>query len=223
MLKSKDGQIEVYYAKSPAELIFPPLAWSIVNIPLDAQESDSFFNSLYQTSSSRHVMLALCRHKRRERYLANKNLPSSNWTYFETVSIWYEKPSTCSNNGFLPLAEPGWLYYKGDVPNAKNTDWFLEEYNNATNIWNVAPQKHEPPEHIFYQKFSWEINLLLMSLSAPLENRKFLYTFVLDKHEQISLFKFCQQYGNVACLYAADLEEANEILGNYSKFLERKR
>lgn len=221
MFKSKDGLIEIYQGEGPDQIVYPPAAWSIINVPESGLDAQVFFKDLYHTATSRHIMLVVCRHKRKLRGQVNRNLPSDDWNYLETVSIWYEKPSTCSNNGFLPLAEPAWLYYKGDTPDTKKTEWFSSgDYNNATNLWNVAPSQGEPVDHIYYQKFSWELNLLLMSMAQSLEHKKFIYTLPLDKNEQISLFTFCQKFGVSAVLYAETHEEVDEILNHYAKFSE---
>lgn len=223
MLRSKDGIVEIKQANSIGSVIWGPAAWSIVNIPVDEKTAEELFFNLYWTATSRHVLLSFCRHKRKERHLANKNLPNSNWSYLETVSIWYERPSTCSNNGFLPLAEPAWIFYKGDTPDTKKTGWFSSgEYNNATNLWNVSPQEGEDSKYNYYQRFNWETNLLLMNLADPLEHKRFIYTLPLDKSEQNSLFTFCHKYGMSVCLFAESYEESSDIMRNYNAFLESK-
>lgn len=223
MIRSKDGVIEIIQGENPSAVVFPAASWSVINIPTDAAQAKTLFNHIYDTVNSRSVMLAVCRYKRKDRVQAVKNLPAEPWNYLETVSIWYERPSTCSNNGFLPISEPAWVFYKGDAPDTKRTAWFSAgDYNNATNLWNVAPQPEEKAAFIYYQKFSWELNLLLMNLADPLEHKKFIYTLPLDLQEQMSLFSFCHKYGIGAVLYSESHEESADILRNYSKFLESK-
>lgn len=221
MFKSKDGVLEIFEGNTPSDVLYPPAGWSIVNSSPSEAEANTLFSNLYQTATSRHVMLVLGRQRRKERIQAVKNLPVTDWSYLETVSIFYERPSTCSNNGFLPISEPGWVFYKGATPDAKKTGWFSAgDYNNATNLWNVAPQVKEEVKHIYYQKFSWELQLILMSLAEPLEHKKFIYTLPLDKLEQISLFQFCHNFGLTACLYSCGPDETKELLTNYNKYLE---
>ena len=218
MIKSDDGMIEVLVGKTTGSVIFPPASWSVVNVPASESEAASLFNNLYNMPTHKHSMLALCRDRRKNRVQATKNLPSELWTYLETVAIFYEKPSTCSNNGLLPLSEPGWVFFKGPSPDTKKTSWFAEDYENATNLWNVAIQDGEPYQSAYFQKFNWETQLLMMSMSEPIETTRFIYMIPLDKNEQKSLFAFCKRYSLKVCLYAADEQEAAEVIQNYKKW-----
>lgn len=225
MLMSKDGLIKVDQAVDLASVVFPPSSWSIVNLPVDSTEAESMFKNLYNTPTARHVSLALCRHRRKERLQATANVAQSQaigWGYLDTVSIWYEKPSTCSNNGLLPVAEPGFLLYKGDTPDAKRTAWFGENIANATNLWNIAPQEAEDGTYSYYQKFSWELNMLLMSLATPLEHTRFIYAMPVAASDWSTIFKFCKHFLVGVQLYAKTHAEAEAIVAAYEIYEEDK-
>jgi hypothetical protein len=224
MLTSKDGLIRVDQVASLASIVFPPSAWSVMNLPTDPADAQAMYKNLFNTPTARHVSLALCRHRRKERLAATANVVLSQdagWSYLDTVSLWYEKPSTCSNNGLLPVAEPGFLLYKGDTPDAKRTSWFGEKNAaNATNLWNLATQEEEDATWSYYQKFSWEMNMLLMSLATPLEHTRFIYGMPLAESDWTSVFKFCKHFLVGVQLYVKAHDEAEAILAAYEKFLK---
>jgi hypothetical protein len=203
--------------------VFPPASWSVINLPVDQVEARDMFKNLFNTPTARHVSLALCRHRRKERLGATANVAFSQtmgWHYLDTVSIWYEKPSTCSNNGLLPVAEPGFLLYKGDTPDAKRTSWFGQDIANATNLWNLAPQEDEDGAYSYYQRFSWELNMLLMSLATPLEHTRFIYAAPLAESDWTGLFKFCKHFMVGVQLYVKTHAEAEAVVAAYEKFLK---
>lgn len=222
MYKSKDGLLRVDQAVSLSSVVFPPASWSIINLPVDAAEAQQLFRNLYNSPTSRHVSLVLSRHRRKDRLAATANIgQAKTWSYLDTVSIWYEKPSTCSNNGLLPIAEPGFLLYKGDAPDAKRTEWFSKDMANATNLWNLATQEGEG-DVSYYQKFSWEMNMLLMSLAQPLEHGRFIYGMPISESEQAPLFDFCKHFGIGVQLYAKTLIEAETLVKDYEKHTDRR-
>lgn len=218
MIASKDGLIRIDQAASLASVVFPPASWSVVNLPIEADDAERMFKNLYNSPTSRHICLVLCRHRRKERLAATANISKAiQWSYLDTVSIWYEKPSTCSNNGLLPVAEPGFLMYKGDTPDAKRTEWFGDGLANATNLWNLATQADEGA-HSYYQKFSWEMNMLLMGLAGPLEHGRFIYGMPLVESDRRLIFGFCRHFDIGVQLYAKTHYEAEEIIREYEKF-----
>jgi len=116
--------------------------------------------------------------------------------------------------GLLPLAETGFLFYKGPKPDVTKTSWFSEGYTNATNHWDLTPQPGEKTDLTHYQKFCWELGLLMYSLSAPREHRRFIYSHS-SLNELPSVFSFCRAYELEVQLYAATNEEAVKIIGIY--------
>lgn len=223
MITSKDGLIRVDQAASLASIVFPPAAWSVINLPVEADDAERMFRNLYNSPTSRHICLALCRHRRKERLLATSNISRApQWSYLDTVSIWYEKPSTCSNNGLLPISEPGFLMYKGDTPDANRTEWFGDGLANATNLWNLATQDGEGSSS-YYQRFSWEMNMLLMSLAGPLEHARFIYGMPLAGSDNRLVFGFCKHFDVGVQLYAKTHYEAEEIVREYEKYLEESK
>lgn len=218
MFKSKDGLVRVDQVSNTSNVVFPPSAWSVVNLPTEKQDADTLFKNLFNTPTTRHACLVLVRHRRKDRVLATSNIASAQmagWNYLDTVSIWYEKPSTCSNNGLLPLSEVGFLMYKGDTPDTKQTSWFSEDSNNASNCWNLATQKEEPTQVSYYQKFSWELNLLMLSLTTPMEYARFIYAAPLSDDDYKSLFLFCKRYSVGVQLYTKTTAEAESIIREY--------
>lgn len=222
MLKSTDGLIKVDQAASLADVVFPPASWSVINIPVDSSEAQAVFKNLYNSPTTRHVSLVLCRHRRRDRLAATSNInlaPSQGWSYLDTVSVWYEKPSTCSNNGLLPISEPAFLLHKGEMPDTRRTSWFSKDAANATNLWNLATQEKEG-DASSYQKFSWEMNMLLMSLAAPLEHGRFIYGAPITGTEHKSLFGFCRRFGIGVQLYTKTHSESEALISEYEKYIK---
>ena len=187
-------------ASDVSNVVFQPADWSIVNIPLDLNKARKLADNLYNCPSNRHITLVLNRHRRKDRIKGLSCISAfdnKNWKFMESVNIAYGKPSTCSNNGFLPLAEQGYLFYKGDAPDAKATKWMSSgEYQNATNDWNLFPSNIENMyfKHTYYQKFSWELQLVMKSLAGRLEHSRFIYAGSPDSStipEIQSLYSFC--------------------------------
>src|SRR5690606_9110157 len=138
-------------------------------------------------------------------------------------SLLYEKPKSCSNNGFLPLSEIGFVLYKGQTPDTGSTKWFKDDYNNATNIWDLNNHPDEGDGingFTYYQRFSWELNCLMMSMAGPLIHRRFIYNLPLNDNELLSLFKFCVQFDLMAELYTETYSEASRIRDKYNAFIE---
>ncbi|MEM4379169.1 MAG: hypothetical protein QXL01_00580 [Thermoplasmatales archaeon] len=219
MYRSKDKLINVTVAKDTTNLVFQPADWSIVNLSESFEDGQRMFDALYQTAVQKHVVLVLCRHKRRDRLKAISTISNpGKFNYLETVSLIYEKPKSCSNNGFLPLSEIGFVLYKGPTPNTNKTRWFRDDYNNATNVWDLGVQSPDEGDVTYYQRFSWELNLLLMSLAAPLSTRRFIYGLPLNADERESLFKFCNKYIISVELVSPTPTEANDIIKHYENF-----
>jgi hypothetical protein len=220
MYKSKDDVLNINVGIDQSNVVFGPADWSVINLSPSPDETKKIFNNVYQTPTSKHVMLAVCRQKRKERLkaISNVNLHGM-FNYLESVSIIYDKPKACSNNGLLPLSEIGFLFYKGSLPSVEKTKWFREDYNNATNAWDLSVQdsKNEG-QSSYYQRFSWELNLILMSLATPLQNRRFIYTLPLNESEQLSLFSFCTEMFLRVELFCESSQEALQIIKNYEQY-----
>jgi hypothetical protein len=114
----------------------------------------------------------------------------------------------------LPLAEAGFLFYKGPKPEVTKTCWFSEGYTNATNHWDLTPQPEEKVDLTHYQRFCWELGLLMYSLSAPREHRRFIYCHS-SINELNSVFTFCRVYEMEVQLYSSTDEEASKIIAIY--------
>lgn len=226
MIRSHDDLIRIEVVESIGN--FPPVAadFSIVNLSVNPEHAKTALQSIYNSPTSRHVSLLLNRHKRKDKVDAMQNLSIAQkigFEYFDTVGIWYEKPSSCSNNGFLPVCEVGHLFYKGAAPDAKTTEWFGDDTSNATNLWNVSPQDKEQMQATYYQKFCWEVPLLLLSLVKPLEHKRFVYDAELTDGELDSLFAFVRYFNIGVQLYQTSESMALHILRRYAtEFGEKK-
>lgn len=231
MIKSSDGLVTITPAATPSDIVFEPSDWSIANIPANEKDADALARHLYYMPVSNHVSLLLCRHRRKDRLKAMSMVHSFvyrdkadpvEWNFLDTVCIWYEKPSSCSNNGLLPVSEPGFLVYKGDVPDTSKTQWFNDEYSNSTNLWNVSPQPEEQKtfKYTYNQKFSWEMNLLMMSLCGPLEYRRFIYALPMNGSELRSMHKLCRVHNLKAQLVSKNIEDAEKMIQEIEKGIE---
>lgn len=225
MYTSKDGLIHVEFVNSIEDATFAPSDWSVINTPPDMTAAASTFERLYNTPTSRHVCLALTRHRRKDRIKSIESIGRANqfFTYLDTVSIWYEKPSSCSNNGLLPIAESGYLFYKGQsAPDTKRTKWFSDDYGNATNLWDLTSQDQEG-DKTYYQVFSWEMNMLMMSLCGTMEHRRFVYAVPLGSNEYDRLFGFCKRFNVAVSIYTDDETQIAEMAAAYQKFSKEQK
>ena len=219
MIRSYDDLIRVDVIGNVCNSVSLVGDFSIINLPLYKSDSQNLFKNLFNNPSSKHITLLLNRHKRKDKLEAMKNLPfvtEAGFEYLDSISIWYEKPNSCSNNGFLPVCETGYLFYKGTTPDVKNTAWFGEDTSNATNLWNVTSSEKEGSQATHYQKFCWEIPLLLLSMSKPLENRRFVYNIELSDQELDSIFRFCKFYNIGVQLFASTDQQGGNIVRTYN-------
>jgi hypothetical protein len=221
MLISRDGLIRVEVSKKT--LLSNPGAadFSIVNLPCHNPDATEMLHTLINTSASKHVMLLLTRHRRQDRMKALSAVPfaeSAGFEYLDTATIWYEKPSSCSNHGFLPVAEVGYIFYKGgSAPDVKQTEWFGDGTSNATNLWGVSPQENEQRPATYHQRFCWEVPLLLMSLAKPLEYRRFIYAAELSDVEIEPLFRFCKKFNMGVLIWAPTDQVADQWIRTYAE------
>lgn len=219
MIRSHDDLIRIEVIENRGNI--PPVAadFSIINLPLSAAGAHTEMSSVYNSPTARHVSLLLNRYKRKEQLDALQNVLIAGkvgFEFFGSVSIWYEKPSSCSNNAFLPVCETGYLFYKGTQPDAKTTEWFGDGTSNATNLWNVSVQEAEKAPATYYQKFCWEVPLLLLSLAKPLEHRRFIYDAELTDGELDSLFSFVRHFNIGVQLYETSEAMALHIIRRYA-------
>jgi hypothetical protein len=219
MIRSHDDVIRVSVVESIGDATPVAADFSIINLPIDAEQAKRALSNLYNAPTARHVALLLNRHRRKDRLAVNGHIAkaeSFGLSYLDTVSIWYERPSSCSNNGFLPMCEVGQLVYKGATPDVKSTEWFGDDTSNATNLWGVTTQDEEGKQLTYHQKFCWEVPLLLLSLSKPLEYRRFVYAADLTEQELPLLFKFCRHFNIGVDLYVNSDKLATHIVRSYA-------
>lgn len=220
MLKTKDNYIQVEYIKNLGDAPIHMADWSIVNISVDKRETEQFFSKLYNSPNDNHVSLVLCRHNKKKRIdaLSNISLIGDYLKYLETICISYEKPSSCSNNGLLPIAETGYLFYRGILPDIKGTSWFREGSANATNMWDIGARNGESLKKTYFKRFSWELQLIMYSLSGNLKYRSFLYIAPISSDSEVEdIYNFCKTY-NISCVLYIDDEN---MMGNINKIINK--
>lgn len=219
MFQTRDGLVRIDIAEKLSEVAFPASDFSIINLPYDKKEASELFTNLYNSPSSKHVSLVLIRQKKSDKLKTMGNFDSiGDWAYLDSVHLWYEKASSSSNNGFLPVSEQGVLVHKGSAPDVKKTSWFSDnqEFSNATTLWNLASQENEEISSTYYQRFCWELPMLLMSMMRPLENNRFIYGLPI-REDAHNIFKFCRQYNISVQLYVRTTKEASELLEKYKE------
>jgi hypothetical protein len=217
MIRSHDDLIRIEVANIATAPI-PPTDFSILSIPDSEQSAKSLMRHLFDSPTSRHTTLLLNRKPRQKRLQTLKLLPeiaSIGFEYLDSVTIWYEKPTSCSNHGFLPVAEHAHLFYKGLIPDVKTTKWFGDETANATNLWGVTSQPKENRPVTYFQRFCWEIPLLLLSLTKPLEHNRFMYGVEIAEQDLASLFGFVRHFNIGVCLFAPTDQAALHIVREY--------
>jgi hypothetical protein len=221
MIVTDDGLVRIEIASDLSEVIFPASDFSLVNMPTDHEEAEDLFKNLYNTPTNRHISLVFNRHKKEDHIKALANFNNTPFTYLDSVHLLYEKATITSTSTFLPLSEGVVILHKGNTPDVATTSWFASEgvagpRTNATTIWNVAPSEGEPKKFSYYNKLSWEVILLAMSMASPLEHRRFIYALPLDGDET-SLFELCKKYNLKVQLYCENMQAANKLLEKYNK------
>jgi hypothetical protein len=221
---STDKRLEIL----TGDVVYSPADWSIMDIPSCQDEAKMLAKHLYNTPSYKHNVLLLTRQRRKDRIdsISNIQFFKQNWNFLDTVNILYEKSSTCSNSGLLPISETGYLLYKGEeTPNIKATSWFQEDKKmNATNFWDISINEIESQyaqiKNIYYHKFSWELIFLMFSLSKPLIYRKFIYGLKISEQEMESLSHLLIDMNLSAQLIVKENKKAEQLIKIYENILK---
>lgn len=186
MFQTKDKVLTIHTADEPTQVVFPPVDFGFVNVPETASDTKQLFTNLWNTTAARSLILAFTRHKRHNKLAAMANLYSiESWEYFDTITVQYEKTLGSNNGRFVPISEQAVLFYKGEQPDAAQTSWFSDSRTNATNLWDVTARPEEGNEFTYSGRFSWEMGLLLYSMTKPLAHRTMLYTLDTDHENAI--------------------------------------
>lgn len=223
--KQKKSIINNTYISSMSNCVFLPSDWSIFSIPGSKIESKRLAANLYNMPTKNHILFLLSRETKNKRIKSLSNLVSfenEGWKFLDSVSVTYEKPSVTSSNGFLPLSEHGYIFYKGDEPTLDKTSWFNPEYKDSSNLWDLQVGQVSESDYFkntYSQKFSWELNLLLYSLVGIRANMRFTYGVNISVSSEIkSLINFCEEMG-LSCELLCNSEEKNKKI---TKVLERE-
>lgn len=227
MQTSKEGLLTVLFGDSWS-VNFYPADWSIGVIPDTPHQTQLLSKHLFNNPSSKHVTLMLSRSRKEDRIANISNIGSfyssstDSWQFLDTVSISYDKPSTCSNSGLLPISEFGFLFYKGVAgPNTAATSWFRDDRHNASNLWDVSVGEYEKRvtgnKSTHHQRFSWELNLLMYSVSKPMACRSFIYMPKLTESEATCLALFCKEFHLKAQIITKNSEYADKIVEIFNK------
>lgn len=219
MIRSNDDVIRVDVVNNISHAVFPPCDGSIVPTMLDPVEMRALMYNLWNSPSDKHVSLVLPRHRRSQTLKTLENISQvKDWEFLDTVQIVYEKTIQSNASSFVRNSETGFLFYKGDFPQLDKTQWFNADYSNCTTTWSVSPQPEEPVRNTAYQRFSWEILLLLVTLSQPLHYGRFIYA--LDPHDE-NILHFAAYHQIPLQLYATTAEEAKKIVEQYQEIRGR--
>jgi hypothetical protein len=224
MFRSKDNLIRVEQINRISDVVFMPASWSMINLPLEPAQAENLFRNLLNTPTARHTTMVFNRQRKKDRLAATTNLQliqRAGWTLLDTVTVLYEKTGT-STNSLVPVSEVAYIFHKGAQPDVKNTEWFSAGGSNASNLWNIAAQSDEPLKLTQLHKFSWELQLLMMSLCQPAEHNRFIYGLDLSESELESLFIFVNKYAVSVYLYAHTNSEAERIINSYHKWQKEK-
>lgn len=213
MYKSKDGNLIVEVVQDISQVVFPPADFSLFNMPDNPEESSRLFKNLYNTPTTRHLCMVFNRHKRHDKLASLANLYSiQSWEYFDTVTVQYEKTIGSNNGRFVPVSEQAHLFYKGEQPDAGQTDWFSEGRTNATNLWDVAAREGELHKYTCNGRFSWELGTLLYSMVRPLAFRSMIYGLDTDHENSIA---FAKSLKLKAYVYSTTEVRASAIISQY--------
>ena len=212
MYSSKDGLIYIEIAKDLSQVVFPPADFSVIEVPEDTKKAADIFHHLFDTPTRRHLLLLLFRGRRLNQLKSISNVTTSPFELLDFIHMKYDKASSSSNQGFLPIVELGIVMFKGLRPNLANTKWFSENNSNATNFWDLSAQPGELSQYTHYQRVCWEVLLLMYSLASPREYQRMIYGL---KSQYDSVIALCKLYGIAVQLYVNDAREAEKILVKY--------
>lgn len=201
--------------KSLAHAIFPAADGSIVPALLDETEHRALLHNLYHSPSDKHVSLVLPRVRRSQYTTVLQHISKTqDWEFLDVVSVIYEKTVQSNASSFVRNSEPGFLFYKNSFPNLDQTKWFNPQFCNCSTTWHLSPQAEESIRHTSYQKFCWELMLLIVTLSKPLWYGRFIYALPVDD-DNILQFAFYHQIP--LQLYADTDEKAQIIINQYNE------
>lgn len=214
-MRSDDDIIRVDVVKSLAHAIFPAADGSIVPALLDETEHRALLHNLYHSPSEKHVSLVLPRVRRTQFIGVLQHLSKvQDWEFLDIVSIVYEKTVQSNASSFVRNSEPGFLFYKNAFPNLDQTKWFNPQFCNCSTTWHLAPQPEEAIRHTSYQKFCWELMLLMVTLSKPLYYGRFIYALPIDDN---NILQFAFYHQIPLQLYADSNEKAASIIEQYNE------
>lgn len=224
MTTSKDNKINILHG-SINDVVYSPSDFSVVDVPSEKEHAEMLAKRLYNTTATKHVSLLLTRGRRDERLDCISNVGCfKNWSFLDSVNILYEKASSCSNSGLLPLSEPGYVVYKGSIPNIKATSWFQDDKKpNSTNFWDLSVSSEESSVNTYYKKCSWELLLLMYSLAMTSIYRSFIYALPVDCDEIISIGKFCHFMNLTVQIPIKDNKKAASLLEYYDNFKSNEK
>lgn len=222
-MQSQDKLLNIEIASKPQGYFFHPADWSITNMPASPADAAALVAAYRAMQSPKHLALVMARGKDTDSLLAAANLKSlvadGLFELSDTVCLTYE--GTIKRNGarLTTVAEPGWLFYRGQVPNFEKTQWFNKDFANASNHWDVT--KHsmidkcattEPIHKTKWGLFSWEIGLLMCGLAHPWSTRSFIYE---GNPNDSSLLSFIKNFGMKCYCYCNNESEAREAIRQY--------
>jgi len=215
LIRSTDDIIRIDIVKSLSHAIFPACDGSIVAASSDPIEHKAIMFNLFNAPSDKHICMVLPRQRRSQTLAVLSNISQTqNWQFLDCVNIIYEKTVQSNASSFVRNSETGYLFYKGDFPNLEKTRWFNPDYSNATTTWNLAPQPEETIRNSSYQRFCWEILLLIVTLCQPLHYGRFVYGLNPDDE---NILYFASYHQIPIQLYTDNPEKAQSIINKYEE------
>jgi len=221
MYHNIDDKFKIFIANKHSDVIYYPSDFSIINTPISESESENLSKNLYNTCTDKHIVLLLQRSRRKHRIQTISNIQFfKQWQFLDSVSIIYEKASSCSNNGLLPLSESANLLYKGAKPDVSSTAWFNSDKKNASNFWDLGVQQEERSffTSCYHNKFSWELFYLMYSIASPLIYRDFIISGLQLNTNEIKSVITVTKKMNVSCqIVFQSQEEADKFIETYKE------
>jgi hypothetical protein len=211
MYKTDNGHIEVLVAPKISDLVLQYTDWTIIDVG-GFNDIDKFSLNLFKTPVLNHVCLMFNRGKL-ECLKSIPDFAKNGWTYVDSIAVVYNKSIGSSNKVALTKqAETGYLFYKGHAPDITHANWFLSnDSNTLSNYWDVDISMGEG-SYTVPDRFSFQLNLLLRSITGHITSRAFNYFCETDNKDLRLIHDFCYTMQYKCYLYVATADEARKII-----------
>lgn len=217
MYESKDGFLVVDVVKDVHTAILRPSDCSVFVAHPSEAKTQELAKAIANAATYKHVSLFLNRGKKNE-YLRVMYAMSQveSLKFSDQVVLTYQNTNN-KGAGITQMAEAAWLFYKGNPPTYSETRWFRDGFANASNHWDLSayhddPKKPAVEKPTVFGQFSWDLGLLLLTASYPLEFRSL--TWGLNPNDQ-GLHLFASTFKVKIYGFAPSHEEAKMAVDAY--------